>query len=282
MLRFGGPVPECATVEQWLHTVKRLGYNAVYCPVTFDTPEALKDEYLAAARENDLVIAEVGAWSNPLAADPAERAQAIEKNIQALALADRMGARCCVNVSGAKQASWCGPAKENYDPSTFEEIVARIRHFIDTVQPKHTFYTIEAMQWATPDSVDDYLRLLEAVDRPQFAVHLDPVNLITSPRLYYENAALLRDAFARLGSRLRSCHAKDILLREDFLVHLCETRIGTGMLDYKTYLLELSRHPEVPLMLEHLPDMAQYALAAEKVRAVAKEIGIAMPQPAES
>ena len=279
MLRFGAPVEKCKSAEIWVREVRRLGYNAVYCPVDFSASEVEKDEYLAATRENDFVIAEVGAWSNPISDDPAVRDAAIRKNIEALALADRMGARCCVNVSGAKQASWCGPAARNYAPETFEEIVAVTRRIIDEVQPKNTYYTMEAMQWATPDSVDDYLKLVEAVDRERFAVHLDPVNIVTNPRLYYENAALLRDCFARLGPQIRSCHAKDVIMTEDFLVHLSETRIGTGNLDYHTYLTELSRYPDVPLMLEHLPNQEEYALAAARVREVAAELGIAMPQP---
>ena len=134
------------------------------------------------------------------------------------------------------------------------------------------------MQWASPDSVDDYLKLMDAVDRERFAVHLDPVNIVTSPRIYYENAALLRDCFARLGPQIRSCHAKDVIMTEDFLVHISETRIGTGILDYHTFLTELSRYPEVPLMLEHLPNQTEYALAAARVREVAAELGLAIPQ----
>jgi hypothetical protein len=62
-----------------------------------------------------------------------------------------------------------------------------------------TFYTLETMPWMYPDSTDAYLRLLRAVDRPRFAVHFDPVNLISSPQRCFCNADLIRDFIARLG-----------------------------------------------------------------------------------
>jgi len=45
---------------------------------------------------------------------------------------------------------------------------------IDAVQPTRTFYTLETMPWMYPDSPQSYLRLLQAVDRRQFAVHFAP------------------------------------------------------------------------------------------------------------
>jgi sugar phosphate isomerase/epimerase len=40
----------------------------------------------------------VGAWSNPLDPDEPKRKEAIKKNIDALELADKIGANCCVNM----------------------------------------------------------------------------------------------------------------------------------------------------------------------------------------
>jgi len=39
-------------------------------------------------------------------------------------------------------------------------------------------------------------------------------------------------------------------------------------------LKELSRLPNTPLMMEHLPNAEQYQLAAEHIRSVAKAIGL--------
>ncbi len=49
--------------------------------------------------------------------------------------------------------------------------------------------------------------------------------------------------------------------------------IGDGVLDYPTYLRELARLDDVPLMLEHLED-AEYAVARDRLRAIGREAGV--------
>lgn len=78
----------------------------------------------------------------------------------------------------------------------------------------------------------------------------------------------------KFGPYIRSCHAKDILLQRKLTTHLDEVRPGLGGLDYTTFLKELSKRPDVPLMLEHLPNAEEYRLAAEHIRSVAKEVGV--------
>jgi sugar phosphate isomerase/epimerase len=128
-----------------------------------------------------------------------------------------------------------------------------------------------------PDSPDSYLRLIQAIDRKAFAVHLDPVNLICSPQRYFNNTALLQECFAKLGPQIKSCHAKDILLKGNLTVHLEEVRPGLGQLDYRTYLRELTRlETNAPLMIEHLSDEDEYRLAAEYIRSVARSEELAI------
>ncbi|MDD4889560.1 MAG: TIM barrel protein, partial [Phycisphaerae bacterium] len=138
-----------------------------------------------------------------------------------------------------------------------------------------TFYTLETMPWAPPDSADSYVRLMRAIDRRQFAVHLDPVNLVNSPGRYFRTGELIRECFAKLGASIRSCHAKDIALSGKLTVHLDECRPGLGGLDYAAYLSELNKlDADCPLMLEHLKTAEEYALAAEHVCQVASGQGI--------
>jgi len=154
-------------------------------------------------------------------------------------------------------------------------IVETTRIIIDAVKPKNSFYALETMPWAYPDSVDSYVKLIKAIDRKQFGVHLDPVNLVVSPQVYYKNGEMISEAFAKLGPNIKSCHAKDIKLLEDELTpHLPEVRAGLGNLNYAVYLKELSKLKNVPLMLEHLNTAEDYNLAAKYIREVAKQNNI--------
>ena len=133
------------------------------------------------------------------------------------------------------------------------------------------------MPWAYPNSAESYLELITAIDRPQFGVHLDPVNMISSPERYYSNSAFIADCFSKLGKYIKSCHAKDILLQPHLTVHLDEVRPGLGGLDYHTFLTQLNRlDADIPLMLEHLPNEEEYRLAGNHIRAIADEMGISL------
>jgi sugar phosphate isomerase/epimerase len=271
----GGPVFEKTKDPQaWVAALRKLGYSAAYCPVGAKAGDAEVRAYEEAARKAGIVIAETGAWSNPISPKDDERQAALEKCRQQLALADRIGARCCVNISGSRSESWHGPSPQNLTPETFDMIVETTRSIIDAVKPTRTFFALETMPWAYPDSPESYLRLFQAIDRRQFAVHLDPVNLICSPQRYYSNGTLIRECFEKLGPYIKSCHAKDILLQEKLTTHLDEVIPGTGGLDYAVFLKELSRFPDTPLMLEHLAKAEEYDQAAAHIRGVANRIGL--------
>ncbi len=273
-IRLGGPLfAEYKSPDEWVMELRRLGYRAAYCPVGISAePDEIR-VYREAAAKGDIVIAEVSAWSNPLSPHEKERKEALRKCIDSLHLADEIGAACCVNISGSRNPDhWAGPHAENLSDETFEMVVETTRQIIDAVKPRRTWYTLEAMPWSFPYSADSYLRLLKAVDRERFAVHLDPVNLVVSPEVYFRNGEMIRDFFARLGPHIKSCHAKDITLREDiYTPHLSELRPGLGKLDYNVFLVELSKLKDVPLMMEHLDSAEAYSLAAGYIRRVAAQ-----------
>jgi sugar phosphate isomerase/epimerase len=277
-MRLGGPVGAGGfDPDRWAAEVRRRGYGAVTFPLQGAGEAADAAAYAAAARAADIVIAEVGAWSNPLSPDEATRRAALAFCQERLALADELGARCCVNIAGSRGQRWDGPHPDNLTPDTFALIVETVRAIIDAVQPRRTFYTLETMPWIYPDSADSYLHLLRAIDRTRFAVHLDPVNLVCSPQRYFANAALIRDCFAQLGPHIRSCHAKDIRLGDAMTVHLDEVRPGLGALDYAVYLAEMNKlDADTPLILEHLESEEDYALAAGHIRSVAGRIEVAV------
>ncbi len=276
-VRLGGPVFEkYSNPEEWVKAVKKLNYKAAYCPVKIGTSSDVIQSYKKAALKNDIVISEVGAWSNPIDVDDAKRKAAMDKCINSLQLADEIGASCCVNISGSRNPKkWAGPHKDNLTPETFDLIVETTRKIIDAVKPQNTFFTLETMPWSYPDSVDSYERLFKAIDRKQFGVHFDPVNLVISPQVYYKNGELIKEAFKRLGSYIKSCHAKDTLLLEDKLTpHLPEVRAGLGNLNYAVFLKELAKLKDLPLMMEHLKTAEEYRLAANHIRSVAKKLNL--------
>ena len=270
-LRLGGPVfEEWDGPDEWVRELKKLGYSAAYCPVDADENNDVVKAYEEATQKADIVIAEVGVWNNPLDPDDNKRKAAFEQCCRQLDLADRIGAKCCVNVSGSR-----GQNGINLTDETFDMIVENVRAIIDEVKPARSYYALETLPKRYPDSVDSYLRLIKAIDRKGCAAHLDPVNLINNPRRYFNNSQFIRECFKKLGPYIKSCHAKDIRMREGFPVNLQECQPGLGKLDYATYLTEASKLAvSPPLMLEHLERAQEYRQAAKYIRSVGKRIGL--------
>jgi sugar phosphate isomerase/epimerase len=276
-VRLGGPLfSKYEDPEGWIDALKRKGFRAAYCPVDNTTPGEAVKAYKLAAERADIVISEVGVWENTISPDEEQRKHAIEKCVAGLRLADEIGATCCVNTSGSRNKdNWAGPHKDNLTQDTFDLVVETTRRIIDEVKPQNSFFTLEAMPWAFPYSPDSYLDLIKAVGRKKFGVHLDPVNMITSPQIYFSNAEMIRECFSKLGPHIRSCHAKDTIIREDiYTIHLDEVRPGLGTLDYSLFLRELSGLDNVPLMMEHLEKEEDYTLAADYIRSIGKKTGI--------
>ena len=193
-----------------------------------------------------------------------------------LALAEELGARCCVDISGSfNREVWYGPHPENLSSRFFDATVDNVRKVIDAVKPTRTTFSIEMMGWCYPTGPDEYLKLIRAVDRKAFAVHMDISNVISSPARMYDNRAVIRECFRKLGRWVVSCHAKDVDWEVELQVHFKEVIPGRGKIDYIAYLTELSRLPvDAPLMLEHLKTAEEYSEGRRYIQGVAEKLGL--------
>ena len=276
---FGGPIflstddPGKLAAEH-----RRLGYSAAYCP-----PVELKDRERVRAIEQafasaDVVLAEVGAWKNLLDPDSQKRSANLSYVIERCALAEAVGARCCVDIAGSyNPIIWYGPDPKNLSKQFFDATVENCRRIIDDVKPSRTKFTIEMMGWNLPDGPDSYLALIRAVDRPAFGVHMDVCNGVNSPTRFYNNSAFIGECFSKLGRWIASCHAKDLRWIPEYSVHFEEVVPGRGQIDYTRYLAELAALPHpVPLMLEHLKSAEEYENGARYIRRTGAALGLAL------
>jgi sugar phosphate isomerase/epimerase len=255
---------------------RRLGYAAAYCPKAEPTDTARIRAIEKAFAAQNVVIAEVGAWKNMLDPDGAKRRANLAYVIERCHLAQEVGARCCVDIAGSYNPTvWYGPNPKNLSQNFFDATVENCRKIIDTVKPTRTKFTIEMMGWSIPDSPDSYLKLIRAVDRKAFGVHLDVCNGINCPERFYNNAAYIDECFTKLGPHIVSCHAKDLQWITELNVHFQETVPGRGQVDYRAYLTALSRLPSpAPLMLEHLKTAAEYDEGREYIFRTGRAAGL--------
>ena len=184
MIRFGGPVfanPIQAAAPGESHGAaaddpvaiarahRAKGFTAAYAPrVRLDDRDRIQAVRKAFAAE-DVVIAEVGYWDNLVDTEPETRRRNRQCMLDALALAEELGAACAVDIFG----SYChgnGNSQHvaaNFSQDAFDEAVAMARFFLDTVKPKTAFFTYEIFPFSVVDSPAMIAKLIRAVDRPQ-------------------------------------------------------------------------------------------------------------------
>ena len=280
-MRIGGPV--LAEIEDPIRLAnehRNLGFRAAFCPFDLSVHDTARvREFRKAFEDQDVVIAEVGAWCNPL--DPRDDFAEISINyiMERLALADELGALCCVNIVGSYSTElWYAPDPRNYSEEAFNRTVATTRRIVDAVKPKRAKFTFEITPNNFLDGPENYLKLMKAIDRKEVAVHLDFTNCINSPRTYYGHVTLIEQCCEWLGPHIISCHVKDILIRpEPLSVQFDEVRPGLGYIDYRALLkCAASLSDDVPLMMEHLSSQEEYALAREYIAKVAGDMGISL------
>lgn len=273
-IRLGGPIfLKSDDPHELAREHRRLGYSAAYCPKceVNDTARirAIREGFAA----ENVVIAEVGAWYNMMDPDSDRRRENRRLVAERLALSEAVQARCCVDIGGSYNPKvWYGPNPKNLSTEFFDALVETSRALIDQVKPTHTKFTIEMMGWSIPDGPDSYLKLIRAVDRQAFGVHMDVCNGVNSPTRFYRNAEFIDECFQKLGPWIASCHAKDLEWITELNVHFLEVIPGRGSIDYGAYLRNVAKLPvDAPLMLEHLKTAEEYDEGKRYIQKVAAD-----------
>ena len=261
---------------------KRLGYRAAYCPPTKPGDAVRIKAIRDAFSKVNIVIAEMGAWRNIMTPDLVARKANLDYVTGQMAVADEVGARCCVDITGSfDAATLSGPHPKNYSQEFIDGTIENCRKIIDAVKPKRSKFAIEMKGCNFPEGPDSYLRLINAVDRESFGVHIDICNIVNNPARFYDNTALIKETFSKLGKWVCSCHAKDLLWVPQVNLNFEEVVPGRGGIktanipgiDYAAYIQQVVK-VGAPLMLEHLKSAEEYLEGANYIRKVASSMNI--------
>lgn len=274
-MRLGGTVC-CSNPAEWEQKLIESGFRAVTAPFTCETPREEIRRLCAILEKQDVMIAEAGVWRNPF--DAAVGEANLDYAVRQLRLADELGIPCCVNIAGTDSpAGWDAADPGNFTAEMYGRLVASIRRIIDAARPKKAFYCLEPMPWMIPDSPDVYLQLMKDVDREQFAVHMDFVNMINCPRRFLDAEGFITECFAKLGPYIKSTHLKDSRmdpLELTTVLHECSP--GEGSLDFVSVLRIIDRYlpADAPVLLEHMSAFEEYRTAYDYVAGKAAEAGV--------
>ena len=237
--------------------------------------EAERAEIKAACKRLDVVIYEVGGYTNLVTPEERDR----EKNLAGLAhcleMAESVGCPMVGTVAGCRDPKYLiNVHPENWSPATWNLLVKSIRQVLRDTAGMKAVIGMEAQITTIIDSPRAHLRLMEELGNERVRVNLDPTNMIALHN-YYNTTELLHECFDLLGENIMGCHAKDPYIipdRQTVLVQ--EVCPGKGVLDYRTYLTLMSRlkWPRA-LEPEHITD-EEYPEAKAYIERMASEAGV--------
>lgn len=263
----------------------RHGYRAAPCPAVGIAEHDKIREIRNAFSRADVVIGEVQAWVSALDPRPDVKKKHEQAIAEALMIADELNATCCVTVAGTLDPQDNGasdmPHPDNFREGTFDAVIDWVLRVLQTVKPRRAKLGLEMSPWTPLDSPEAYLKILKAVNHPGLAVHLDPCNAILTPRLLWSTTELINHCFDTLGPWIISCHAKDLTYSESVAklrhVSFVEVIPGRGTMDYRTFLRRANTiSPNLPIIMEHLPEPHDYEAGARFIRNIAAEIGVSI------
>lgn len=280
-IRLGGSLGmnEKESITETVKKIRDAGYTgAVTSPEPWNSmKDSELNELRAALKKYDVVVFEVGGYTNMLHPDEVKRQENLKHLCTCIEAADKVGCPMVGTISGSLDpVDFFNVHPDNWTLKTWKVLVDGMKQVLRDTSGMKAAIGMEAQVTTNIDGPKAHKRLIDDVGDPRCAVNLDPVNMI-SLATYYHTTEMLNECFDLLGENILGCHAKDTFIWPDKqTVHVQEVCSGRGVMDYETYLVRLSRMKWPRTLLpEHVP-ADQLIEAAQYIRKVAERVGVRM------
>lgn len=191
----------------------------------------------------------------------------------------KLAAKMGVPESGVRPTSlnprgdWL-PHPDNYKPETEDRLVKSLKEILQTGDDYGIDIVLETHVTTTLNSAETIKRVIERTESKRLKLNLDPCNFVGDLQIACNPAPMLHHIFEVLGSYIATIHVKDFMLEERFVVHIAETVIGTGMMDWDTLLRCVHQtKPDGYVVIEHLP-INLIPLAKRNLTQKIKDLGL--------
>lgn len=191
----------------------------------------------------------------------------------------RLAAKMGVPESGVRPTSlnprgdWW-PHGDNYKPETEDRLVQSLKEILATADDYGIDIVLETHVTTTLNTPETIKRVIQRTESRRLKLNLDPCNFVGDLPTAFNLPPMLRHLFATLGEYIATVHLKDFMLEDRFVVHITETVIGTGMMDWTTLLnLIHETKPDAYVVIEHLP-VGLIPLAKRNLTQKIKELGL--------
>ena len=169
---------------------------------------------------------------------------------------------------------------ENHTQKALDILIKHTRELVTYAKDAGCMLCPETTQWTIVNSIERMKEFVERVDSPFLRICFDPVNHMTSQRVY-ESGVFIKKAIGYLGDCIGSIHVKDVKVQDKLLVsHLDEAPMGIGILDHKALIRASAQlEPWKTFSLEHINDKNLWKPAYDHIQKIAGRIGHVWSDP---
>jgi sugar phosphate isomerase/epimerase len=171
----------------------------------------------------------------------------------------RLAAQMGVPESGVRPTSlnprgeWF-PHPDNYKPETEDRLVRSLCEILETAEQHDITIVLETHVTTTLNTPETIRRVIERTGSQRLKLNLDICNFVGDLGTAFNQPAFFQRLFDVLTPYIATIHLKDFLLEDRFVVHISETVIGTGLMEWDTLLPLIHQHkPDAYVVIEHLP-----------------------------
>jgi sugar phosphate isomerase/epimerase len=191
----------------------------------------------------------------------------------------RLAAKMGVTESGVRPTSlnprgdWW-PHADNYKPETEDRLVKSLKEILHIAEDHGVDIILETHVTTTLNTAQTIKRVIERTESKHLRLNLDPCNFVGDLHTAFNLKPMLDEIFDVLGQYIATVHLKDFYLEDRLVVHIAETVIGTGLMDFDTILEHVNRvKPDGYVVIEHLP-VGLIPLAKQNLTQKIKALGL--------
>lgn len=201
-------------------------------------------------KQQNVNIAVLGCYINPIHPDIEERRKHIEKFKEHIRFARDFGCSIIGTETGSLKVSGL-PDYDNESEEVFEILIESLRELVKEAEKFGVIVAIEGGKNETVTTPQRMRRVLDLIPSNNLQVIYDPSNYISVSNCHNQDQ-IIKDAFELFGDRMVVFHAKDYVIENDKVKIV---PAGTGKLNYELILRLLKeRKPYIYILMEDIKE----------------------------
>lgn len=201
-----------------------------------------------AFRRNNIQIAVLGCYFNPMAADVLERERTMDRFKEHLRYARDFGCSIVATETGSLNEDFSFHPDNNKE-ETLARVIEAFKELTQEAEKFGVFVGVEGVIRHIINTPRKMKRLLDTIASNNVQVVFDPVNYLDINN-YQKQEEIMKEAMELFGDRIVIVHAKDFVVEDNELKVVAP---GMGLLNYELLLSLLKyRKPHLNFVMEEI------------------------------